>query len=518
MSPPVICGWSGTWQRGLHPVIANRVPITGHITRNLPVSAQYTGFFRRESMTSHYLSRAEYIPVLLLLAGVVVLVMTGEAILTAGLPAIEHEFPVTGVFEYWILPVVMLIGAAASPLVGIAGDTYGHKRLLTVCLVLYLAGLAGGLLASDIWTLLLSRALQGGGIAAIPLTYAVIREQFPLQAADTAIGVISAMYGGGTFIGVIVGSLITEYFSWRATYFLLIPVTMLILLLVHVVVRETTRYRKECPPDVTGFVLLVGSLLSGLSALTLLEPDSDSGWSVLIFLAVAILFFLLFVRVERRAACPIADFSLMTQRPVVILFLIGFLTILAFFMLLQMMPYLIQMPTGLSLSEGYIALIMIPGTFCDMIAGPVTGRMMIRTGVRLPCMIGGLLLAFPVALLLIFPPSVLLLVLVWMIFSAGMSTAATAQLIGAMQIVAGGRTAETTGLMQSVQTFGGMIGPVITGLFLTGSGVAMLHDGETWMVPSAGGYFLVSLGIFILGLLVFGLSWLFLGNRGGVIR
>jgi hypothetical protein len=47
---------------------------------------------------------------------------------------------------------------------------------------------------------------------------------------------------------------------------------------------------------------------------------------------------------------------------------IGFLTILTFFILLQMMPYIIRLPTGLGLTAEMVGLILIPGTICDMVA------------------------------------------------------------------------------------------------------------------------------------------------------
>ena len=65
---------------------------------------------------------------LLLLSLTVMLVMAGESMLTAALPEIEHEFSVPGIYESWILPIVLLVGAAASPFVGTAGDRFGHKR------------------------------------------------------------------------------------------------------------------------------------------------------------------------------------------------------------------------------------------------------------------------------------------------------------------------------------------------------------------------------------------------------
>ncbi|MGV8109433.1 MFS transporter [Methanospirillum sp.] len=447
-----------------------------------------------------------HISLILLLSMTVMLVMAGESMLTAALPEIEHDFAVPGIYESWILPVVLLVGAAASPFVGTAGDRYGHKRLLLVCLGIYFLGLCGGIFAPDIWVLLISRALQGAGIAAFPLAYAIIRERMPETLADTGIGVISAMYGAGTFIGVIAGSFITGFFSWRLTYLFLIPFSLLLIVLVWYFIQNDDPRERAGTLDVAGFFSLLLFLFMGLMFLSM-PGEEMTGMTGFVVLGCSILGLILFIRIERRATIPLADFELLKKRPVAVFMVIGFLTILTFFILLQMMPYIIRLPTGLGLTAEMVGLILIPGTICDMVAGPLTGRLIPRIGSRVPCVIGSLFFLSAGILLFVFPLSIEILVIAWMVFSFGMSMIATADLIGVMDHVREDRTAEATGIIQSMQTLGGMAGPIVTGIILSSSQVSMVYQGEEWQVPQMESYYLVFLAVVLISLVILFVSW-----------
>jgi MFS family permease len=457
-------------------------------------------------------SLKEHFSLLLLLSLTVMLVMAGESMLTAALPEIEHEFSVPGIYESWILPIVLLVGAAASPFVGTAGDMYGHKRLLVICLLVYCAGLFGGVFAPDIWVLLFSRALQGAGIAAFPLGYAIIKEQLPETMADTGIGVISAMYGAGTFIGVITGSFITGLFSWRVTYMVLIPASCILVLLVWKYVKNDDKVITRGSLDYAGLISLIFFLFLFLWFFSLPPGERFSPFEMFV-LACAVAGMSVFVFVERRAPSPLADFKLMKMRPVMVFMVIGFLTIIAFFTLLQMMPFIIRLPSGLGLTAAMVGLILIPGALCDMIAGPLTGRMIPVTGCRPPCILGSLLLLGAGVLLYLSPLSIVTLVIAWTLFSFGMSMVATADLIGVMDYVSEDRTAEATGIIQSMQTLGGMTGPIITGTILATSGVSMMYQGELWEVPETGTYYLVFLTVILVSSVLLLISWLFVKDQ-----
>ena len=100
-----------------------------------------------------------------------------------------------------------------------------------------------------------------------------------------------------------------------------------------------------------------------------------------------------------------------------------------------------------------------------------------------------------------------------MLFSFGMSVIATATLIGVMDYVREDRTAEATGIIQSMQTLGGMAGPVVTGLLLETSQVSMEHLGETWTVPTIDTYYLVFLTVIVISIFLLLISWIFMDKK-----
>jgi MFS family permease len=121
--------------------------------------------------------------------------------------------------------------------------------------------------------------------------------------------------------------------------------------------------------------------------------------------------------------------------------------------------------------------------------------------------IGSLFFLSAGILLLVFPLSVEILVIAWMVFSFGMSMIATADLIGVMDHVREDRTAEATGIIQSMQTLGGMAGPIVTGIILSTSQVSMVYQGEEWQVPQMESYYLVFLAVALISLVILFVSW-----------
>jgi len=292
----------------------------------------------------------------------------------------------------------------------------------------------------------------------------------------------------------------------------LIPASCILVLLVWKYVKNDDKVITRGSLDYAGLISLIFFLFLFLWFFSLPPGERFSPFEMFV-LACAVAGMSVFVFVERRAPSPLADFKLMKMRPVMVFMVIGFLTIIAFFTLLQMMPFIIRLPSGLGLSAAMVGLILIPGALCDMIAGPLTGRMIPVTGCRPPCILGSLLLLGAGALLYLSPLSIITLVIAWTLFSFGMSMVATADLIGVMDYVSEDRTAEATGIIQSMQTLGGMTGPIITGTILATSGVSMMYQGELWEVPETGTYYLVFLTVILVSSVLLLISWLFVKDQ-----
>lgn len=407
-----------------------------------------------------------HISVIVLLSAVVAMVMFTEGMLAPALPSIQNDFGISGVLNSWILTIPLLVAAIISPVVGKCGDLYGKKRLIILSIAVYAVGVVASGWAPNIWVLVVYRAMQGVGLGVLPLGYALIREQFPQEKVPVAIGTIAAMFGAGTFLGVFIGSWISEHFGWRMTYHVAAPVAFFLLLAAVLVIVPSPRLRGAAI-DVPGVVTLTLCLLAGVIALTLGGQEGVTSPDVFACAALAVAFAALFVRAERRAPDPMVDLAMMGKRPVVLAMTIGFLVAMLTFMVIETLPYLVESPTGLGLSHFAVGLVMMPGALADMTSGPLTGVLIQRRGPRAAMLLGSLLFAAGAVCYLFLAPSMASLVLAGIFFNAGMSITLTANTIIVVRSVRPEDTGVGSAVYHTAQDVGGMTGPVVAGAFIS---------------------------------------------------
>ncbi|MBN2733820.1 MAG: MFS transporter [Methanomicrobiaceae archaeon] len=443
----------------------------------------------------------------------IVIPMFSESMLVAALPEIEYEFATGGIYGSWILPVVLLVGAALCPFFGTLGDAYGRKKVLCFCLLIYTGGVIATGFSWDIWSLLFFRALQGMGIAAIPIAFSIIAEQFPAKKVPFGIGVLAASYGIGTMTGVLLGSFIINFWGWRWTYFILIPIVILHLLLIFLIIRRSKETVKK-EVDWKGALLLLLSMFFFMLTLTESYHSGIFSEAVLLYAALTVIFAFVFVAVEKRASMPAIDLSLMKRPVVIILSVVAFLVNCMTFLYIQSLPFMVQSPSGLFLEERFVGIIMVPGSIADMIASPLSSFWVQRKGFLRPVLFGsGCMILSPVIFFLM-PLSVLSLSVVWILFSIGMAVVSTGYLLRIIKSVPENRTAGATGLLHSSINVGGMTGPVIAGIILATFSSRFLIAGEMRIFPEAQAFSWVFAAGAVMALIVAGLSYRALGIKG----
>src|SRR5919197_2335482 len=131
------------------------------------------------------------------------------------LPTLQHELHTTTTWVTWVLTVFLLVASVATPVLGKLGDQYGKERLLVISLALFLLGSVGAALAWNIWVLIVARAIQGAGGAVFPLSFSIIRDEFPREKMGVAIGLVSAVFGVGGGFGIVLSGVIVDHLSWR---------------------------------------------------------------------------------------------------------------------------------------------------------------------------------------------------------------------------------------------------------------------------------------------------------------
>ncbi|MDX2606228.1 MFS transporter [Streptomyces caniscabiei] len=242
------------------------------------------------------------------------MVILDNSIVFTGLPQIQSAMGFSATGLSWITNAYVLVFGGLLLLGARAGDLFGHRRMFVYSLVVFsLASLLVGA-AQTQWWLIAARALQGVGAAVLaPSALSLLTRSFAEgRARDRAMAAYSAVAGLGASLGLVVGGLVADLISWRAGFFLNVPVGLVMIVLAVRHLSETERRR--------GGFDIAGALLAtpGSTALVLGIVDAaDFGWgdpATMGPLVAGLVLLGLFVAVERRAAQPIVPLRLFAAR------------------------------------------------------------------------------------------------------------------------------------------------------------------------------------------------------------
>ncbi|WP_425827086.1 MFS transporter [Streptomyces fractus] len=242
------------------------------------------------------------------------MVILDNSIVFTGLPQIRSDMGFSETGLSWITNAYVLVFGGLLLLGARAGDLFGHRRVFLFSLAVFsLTSLLVGA-AQTQWWLIGARALQGVGAAVLaPSALSLLTRSFVEgQARNRAMAAYSAVAGLGAALGLVVGGLAADLVSWRAGFFLNVPIGIVMTVLAVRFLSETERRR--------GRFDLAGALLAtlGSTALVLGIVDAaDFGWTAsatVLSLVTGAAMLGLFVRVERRAAQPIVPLRLFASR------------------------------------------------------------------------------------------------------------------------------------------------------------------------------------------------------------
>ena len=163
---------------------------------------------------------------LAILGSSILITMYGETMLLPAIPDIIREFNISYNTSSWILTAYLIAGAVMTPIAGKLSDIYGRKKMVLIIMVIYIIGISLGGFSSDIAFLIISRVIQGIGIAMFPIAFGIVRDQFPPEKLAIGIGTFSAMFAAGSVVGLAIGGSIIQNFGWRTTFFSIIPLSI----------------------------------------------------------------------------------------------------------------------------------------------------------------------------------------------------------------------------------------------------------------------------------------------------
>ncbi|MGZ4901989.1 MAG: MFS transporter [Halobacteriota archaeon] len=418
-------------------------------------------------MRNARIARNEMNFILVILSLIAIMIMFTESMLIPSLTTIQAEFNSTATWTSWILSIYLVVGAVSTPIFGKLGDTYGKKKLLIICMSLYTAGVVANGFAWNIQSLLTFRALQGLGMGMFPLAYALIRDEFPAEKVAMATGIISAMFGVGTAIGLVVGAWISDNYGWRMTYHAVVPLAIGVTLLAAYKLHESP-IRNPSKVDLIGAGTFSVAILAFLVAMT--EGDRW-GWTstnTLGLIAVSFIFSVLFVLVESRVRDPMIDLAVLSKRNVFFTNISAFVVGLGMFMMFQAVTYLVRTPppVGFGSSIFDAGLLQVPGSILLLLAGPLAGILVNKRGAKMPLVLGSIVLSISYYYFYAMHDTKAQVVLGLMIMSVGMGFMMVSMINIIVQSVSQMETGIATAMNTIFRTIGGVVGPTIAGIFL----------------------------------------------------
>jgi EmrB/QacA subfamily drug resistance transporter len=327
------------------------------------------------------------------------MVILDATIVNVALPSIQQDLHLSEGSLQWLVNAYTLVFGGFLLLGGRLGDLLGRKRVFLVGLVIFTgASLLDGLASSESM-LVASRALQGLGAALIsPAALSIISTTFAEgKERAKALAVWAAIAIGGSAVGLILGGVLTQYFSWPWIFFVNVPVGIAAFLLSLRLIPESRDVLEPRSYDLAGAVTVTG----GLMALVYAIVDAQSaGWTsakTLGFFALAVILLAGFVAIELRTTAPLVRLSIFRIRSLLTANITMFLAMSGMFAMFFFNTLYIQEVLGYGPLKAGLA--FLPFTGGVMISAGLASQFAPRLGVRRVAATGMLLAATGLALL-----------------------------------------------------------------------------------------------------------------------
>jgi EmrB/QacA subfamily drug resistance transporter len=314
-------------------------------------------------------------------------VFLDSTVVNVALPAIADGLDAGLAGQQWVVEAYMLTLVALMLVGGSLGDQFGRRRMFVFGLIAFGATSALCAVAPTVEFLIAARALQGvAGALLVPGSLAIVAATFEGAARGKAVGTWTAWTGIATVVGPAGGGALIGLTSWRAIFWVNLPlIAGTVALTIHSVKesRDPDAFRGI---DWTGIALSAAGL--GGPVFALIEQPTRGWGDPLVWapFVAGIVCFVLFVRHEMRARHPMLDLGLFRIRNFAVANLTTLSTYAGLIGGLFFLTLFLQQVAGYSPLEAGLA--TTPVSLILFFLSPRWGKLASGTGPRLPMTIG----------------------------------------------------------------------------------------------------------------------------------
>ncbi|HEV8214659.1 MAG TPA: MFS transporter [Gemmatimonadaceae bacterium] len=391
-------------------------------------------------------------------------------VVNVALPALQRDLGATITDVQWVIEAYALFLGALILVGGSLGDQLGRRRVfLSGVIVFTIASVLCGLAPSSL-TLIAGRAVQGIGAAfLVPGSLAIITTTFDDEERGRAIGTWSGFTAIMTAVGPVLGGWLVEHASWRAVFFMNVPLAAIVVLLSLRTIEETKDPSRQGAIDWAGATLAVVGLSGIVFGLLEWPPLGPRHPLVLSALIIGVASLVGLVVLESRVTNPMLPLQLFASRcftpaNILTLFLYAALTEMLFLVPLE----LIQVQRYTATAAGAM---LLPFPIIMFVMSRWSGGLIRRVGHRLPLTVGPLIAAVGLATFAIplrdaFVVSVTLLAIV--ILGIGMAITVAPLTTTVMESVSSEHSGVASGVNNAVARVAGLIAIAVFGVMISG--------------------------------------------------
>lgn len=309
-----------------------------------------------------------------------------ETLLNNAIPAIMREVHVSQTSAQWLNTGYILVVGIMMPLSAYFLNRFRLKPLFITTMVIFLLGTLISVMSFTFTFLLLGRLVQAISVGiSMPLTQSLMMLIFPIDKRGSAMGLSSIVIILGPAIGPTLSGWIVDQYSWQMLFIILIPISIIIIILSMIFVRNITQPTgdkldwKSLALSSLGF----GILLYGFSSI---GNTGSVDLSSLVMVVVGIIFVILFVIRQLKMEKPMLEMKVFKSISFTKTTILAALSSIALLGVELILPLYVQNVRGVSALDS--GLIMLPGAIIMGIISPIAGRLFDKHGIKWLAIIG----------------------------------------------------------------------------------------------------------------------------------